>query len=63
MYHFALRIDQGTGSEAVDLAPMVTVDDQKASILKMSRDVSVILLLGKTHRILLNQSSKFTLPI
>lgn len=56
MYHFALRSDRGSGSEAVDLAPVVNVDDQKASILKMSRGVSVILLLGKTQPVPLGQS-------
>ena len=35
---------------------MVDVADQKTSILKMSRGVAVILLLGKTQRVPLNQS-------
>ena len=56
MYHFALRTDQVTTSEAINLVPMVDIQDQKASILKMSHGVSVILLLGKIQRIPLNRS-------
>ena len=47
MYHFALLTDRGISSETVDLVSMVDFNDQKASILKMSHGMSVILLFGK----------------